>query len=195
MLQQTMPPNFGQWPAAIHLQSLTPRLSWLPLLGLGCGLLSFTVRESGVTRVDGAGPLGTVLDVLDLAGLEGLDVSIEQEMADQGVEPGDLREVVLTELALSAEPDLAFLDSIEIWVEADGVEPVLVAEGIDFPEGQARVELVTTGENFADHVAATGMSFRVDASGRAPDDDTDVTVDVAVRVEATAQGACNASKN
>jgi hypothetical protein len=169
-------------------------LWWLPLLGLGCGLLSFTVRESGVTRIDGAGPLGTVLEVLDLAGLEGMDVSIEQQMADQGVEPGDLRVVELTQLVLSAEPDLSFLDRIEIYVEADGVEEVLVAEGSSFPEGQNRVELTLTGENFADHVAATGMSFRVDAEGRAPEDDTDVTVDVAVLVEATPKGACNATR-
>lgn len=169
-------------------------LSVLPLLLLGCGLLSFTVRESAVTTVEGAGPLGAVLQVLDLAGLDGFDVAIEQEMADQGVEPGDLRSVELTELVLSAEPDLSFIDEMTITVSAPGVPEVVVAEALSFPPGQSRVALTMTGEDIAEHVTAGEMSFRVDAQGRAPEDDTDVTVDVAVRVEATAQGACNASK-
>ena len=171
-----------------------PTLASLPLLLLGCGLLSFSVRESAVTTIEGAGILGPVLDVFDLTGLDGFDVAIEQEMADQGVEPGDLRSVELTELVLQAEPDLSFIDELTISVSAPGVPEVVVAEGLSFPEGQSRVELAMTGENIADHVAAGDMSFRVDATGVSPEDDTDVTVDVAVRVEATAQGACNAAK-
>lgn len=166
----------------------------LLLLPLGCGLLTFTVEQQAVTTVEGAGLLGEILEVLDLAGFDGLEVAIEQEMADQGVEPGDLREVVLAELSLSAEPDLAFLESIAIYVEADGVPEVLVAESRSFPAGQTRVSLETTGEDLTEHVVAGAMSFRVEAEGRAPEDDTDITVDLAVRIEATAKGACNAAR-
>jgi hypothetical protein len=42
-------------------------------------------------------------------------------------------------------------------------------------------------------VAAGGITFRVDASGSAPVDDTDVDVYVKADIEATVQGACNSA--
>lgn len=172
------------------------RRSWLslPLLFLGCGLLSFTVEDERTTVVEGAGVLGELLAVLDFSGLDDFDITIEQRMADQGVEEGDLESVTLTRLDLSADPDLSFLESMDVYVGADGVDDVLVASGASFPEGQGTVALDVTGANLAEHVVAGGMKFRVEATGSAPVDDTEVTVSVEVGVQATSQGACNAAK-
>jgi len=162
----------------------------LPLVLLGCGLLTFTVEDNSTTTVEGS-LVGELLGVLDLEGLDDFDVTIEQEMADQGVEPGDLDSVTLTELTLDAD-DLSFVSSMVVLVSADGVAEVSVASAEDFSSSPVSFEM--TGANLADHVVAGGMRFRVEASGSAPAEDTDIDVHVEVRVEATTQGACNAAE-
>lgn len=164
------------------------------MLVLGCGVLSFTVEDERSTTVEGAGVLGEILAALDFSGLNDFDVTIEQRMADQGVEPGDLESVLLTRLDLSASPDLSFLESLEVYVSAEGVDEVLVAHSEAFPEGQETVALELTDADLVDHVVAGDMRFRVEARGSAPVDDTEVKVLVEVDVQATSQGACNAAK-
>lgn len=163
----------------------------VPLVLAACGLLTFTVEQESSTTVEGAGLLGEVLGALDFTGLNEFDVTIEQEMADQGVEPGDLESVTLTTLSLAAEPDLSFLISMDVYVGATGVDEVLVASAADFPEGQSTVELTPTGANLAAAVVAGDMKFRVEASGSAPVEDTEVDIFVEVEVTGTPQGACN----
>jgi hypothetical protein len=102
--------------------------------------------------------------------------------------------VRLTRLALSAEPDLSFLASIEVYVSAEGLSELRVASSGSFPEGQPTVELVLEDAELADFVVAGGMSFRAAVTGTPPTDDTVLTVEVEAEVEATAQGACNAAK-
>ena len=160
---------------------------------LGCGLLTLTVEETTVTTVPGSGLLGELLGALDFSGLDDFDVTIEQQLEDEGVEPGDLRSVVVTTLRLSAEPDLAFLEQLDVYVSAEGVPEVLVATGATFPAGTSAVDLDLTGADLTDAVIAGSMAFRVTASGSPPVDDTDITVLVAVEIDATAQGTCRAA--
>jgi hypothetical protein len=136
-----------------------------------------------------------VLDVLalDLGGLDDFDVAIEQELADQGVEPGDLRSVVVTRFALTGDPDLGFLSSMAVYVSADGVPEIEVARTGDVPDGATSVELAPTGADLTEAVTAGAMRFRIEAAGDAPRDDTVVTAAVAAEVEATPKGACNAA--
>jgi hypothetical protein len=168
--------------------------SLVPLALLGCGALTFTVENDSTTTIAGAGLLGELLGALEFAGLDDFDVEIEREMADQGVAEGDLERVTLTDLELAADPDLSFIESIEVWVSGEGVDEVLVASGDSFPEGEPLVALQTTGANLRDVVVAGGMRFRVAASGMAPEDDTRLDIHVEIEVEATAQGACNAAQ-
>lgn len=167
---------------------------FLPILVLGCGLLRFDVDSGGSTVVEGAGVLGELLGELDFTGLNDLDVTVEQEMADQGVEDGDLVSVRLTRLDLAGDHPLDFLSSLEVWVEADGVDAVRVAWIDRVPEGATELALTLDDVDLVDPVVAGAMRFRVDASGTAPPEDTRIDVDVGVRVEATTQGACNAAK-
>ncbi len=166
----------------------------VPVL-LACGLLTFTVDDDSTTTVPGAGVVGGLLSVLDFTGLDDFDITIEQEMADQGVEAGDLETVDLSVLALHAEPDLSFLSSLDVYVSGEGMDEILVASGDSFPAGAADVELTPTHADLTDIVVAGGMAFRVVASGRAPEEDTDLDVHVEVIITATAQGACSAAKD
>ena len=168
--------------------------TYLPLLLLfACEALTFTVTSRSRTTVEGAGILGEVLGALDFTGLDDFDLAIEQKMADQGVEDGDLNSVVLTRLALTADPDLSFIESMEVTVSADGVAPIVVATQDSFPEGQSTVEFDLTGADLTAAVVAGAMTFDVDVNGSAPVDDTDVRIDVEVTIEATPQGACKAA--
>lgn len=167
----------------------------LPLLLLGCGLLRFEIEEEASTEVQGAGLLGELLQTLSFTGLDDFDATVEQEIADQGVEPGDVRSLVLTRLALSAEPDLSFIDTMEIYVSAPGVDEVRVAHGADFPPGQAEVELELDEVDLVEALVAGAMTFRVEVDGTAPVEDTQVTLDIAAEVEASAKGACRATQD
>lgn len=164
----------------------------VPLL-LACDLLTLSVDQEATTTIAGAGLLGELLGALDFSGFDNFDVTVEQKLQDQGVSEGDLESVQLTVLRLQAEPDLSFIDHMDVYVSADGMTDVLVASGDSFPEGQTTVDLDLADVDLADQVIAGGMAFRVDASGEAPVDDTDVKVKVEVLVTATAQGACNAA--
>jgi hypothetical protein len=170
------------------------RLAPVAIAGLlGCGLLRFEVTQEASTVVEGVGLLGGVLGALELGGLDDFDVTVEQELEDQDVEPGDLRSVRLTQLTLTGDPELGFLSGLDVYVSADGLEEVLVATIDDVPDGQTTAELRLLDANLADAVIAGGMTFRLEASGEAPEVDTTVDAFVAVEVEATAKGACRAA--
>lgn len=191
LISPAPPPRQARRPGR---RSEAPRaLARLPLLLLGCSLLEMDVDRSATATIEGAGVLGVLLDSLELGDLDDLEVSIEEELADQGVEEGDLETVVLTEMSLSASPDLAFLDRVEVYVSGEGIAERLVASSTDFPEGQGTVHFDTTGADLTDIVVAGGMRFRIDAEGEAPVDDTEVGASVLVHLKATPQGACNAA--
>lgn len=159
---------------------------------LGCGLLRFEVDDTSSTVVEGGGVLGGLLDTLDLGGLDDFDLTIEQALADQGVEPGDLRSVVLTELSLHGEPDLGFVTKLDVYLSADGVPEFLLATLGDVAPGQTDATFTLTDVDLAEAVQAGGMQFRVDATGELPAEDTAIDAHILAEVEATAQGACNA---
>jgi hypothetical protein len=161
---------------------------------LGCGLLTFTVDEEDETTVPSGGVLGNLLGVIDLGGLDDMDVSIEQELADQGAEPGDLKSIELTRFDLHGDPDLGFLTSLDVYVRANGIPEALVASTGDVPAGQTDVSLDLEPIDLADQVIAGGLVFRIDAHGKPPAEETDIVADVSAEVSATAKGACNASK-
>lgn len=176
-----------------HLGPMRP-VHLLPIVLFACNALTFTVEQRSTTTIEGAGLLGEVLGAIDFTGLDDFDLEIERKMADQGVDDGDLRHVELTRLALTASPDLSFIESMDIYVTGEGVAPILVATQDSFPTGQETVELDLTGEDLTGVVVAGAMRFEVDVTGSAPVDDTDVRVDVEVTVEATPQGACKAAQ-
>jgi hypothetical protein len=160
---------------------------------LGCDLLRIEVSEEAETQVDGAGVLGGLLQTLDLGGLDDFDLAIEQSLADQGVEPGDLRSVEILTFTLTADPDLGFLSSMEVWVAAEGIAEFRVASIGDVARGETTAELALDPVDLAEAVQAGGMRFRVDVSGDLPEDDTVVTAAIVAEVVATPRGACNAA--
>lgn len=178
----------------VHMSSRTLVAAAAVVLLFACDLLRIEVSRDASTEVPGVGLLGGLLAPLDLGELDDFDVSVEQELADQGVEPGDLRSVELTGFTLSGDPDLGFLSAMTVYVSADGVAERRVASVGDVPDGARTAELALSDVDLADAVQAGGLRFRVDASGDAPADDTVVTATITAEVTATPKGACRASR-
>lgn len=161
---------------------------------LACRLLTITIEHEDSAMVEGAGVLAPLLEAIEFTGLDDVDVEIVQELEDQGVEAGDLRRLVLTAFELSAEPDLSFIESMDVWVSAEGIDEVRVASGRSFPRGQAKVALSLDEVDLVEQVVAGGLRFRVAVEGSAPAQDTEVGVRVEVEATATPKGACRQAK-
>ena len=141
---------------------------------------------------------GTVLE--DLVGELGfgefvsMDLANAQELENQGVAPGDVRDVelVLFELEATAPngADLSFIDSMQLYAEAPGLPRVLVASASSFPAGQAVVAFDIEPLDLTDYVVSESMTLDTEVSGRRPDQDTTVVARFAVDVGVTGQGAC-----
>lgn len=165
------------------------------LLGVACvaKLLTVRIEQEGSTLVEGAGVIGGILSALTLGGFDDLSVNIEQELANQGVAPGDIDTVYVVELTLSTPDgaDLAFLDTLDIYVESPGIDKVRIAHQDDFPEGVTTVEMAIDGVDLTEFVVAESMTITTEASGSLPEDDTTIDVFMAIDVTATVSGAIN----
>lgn len=172
-------------------------LRWLPLALLACArLLTVHIEQQASTVVEGAGALGVLLDALAFTGFTELDVTVDQELANQGVSDEEIDAAYLTAFTLSTPDgdDLSFLDTFEVYVAADDLDRVRIAHQDDFPEGAPSVDLVLDDVDLAPYIVAPSMTITTEVSGTAPMEDTTVDADIALDVEATPTGACNAAK-
>ncbi|MFN7145427.1 MAG: hypothetical protein ACK4YP_16760 [Myxococcota bacterium] len=162
------------------------------LLG-GCvnELLTIHIEQEGSGVVEGASVLGELLTALTIGGFDDLSVNIEQELANQGVDPGDISAVHVTELVLSTPDgeDLSFLDTIAITIVSPGLEEVRIAHAESFPEGVTSVALTLDDVDLTEYVVAESLTVNTEASGTLPAEDTTIHVLMGIDVTATVQGA------
>lgn len=168
-----------------------------PALAAGlvaCQLLTVPVETSATTTIEGAGLLGQLLGSVELVGLTDFEVAVSDALADQGVDEGDVRSVRLTAFTLAGAPDLGFLDSLSVSVEATGFPRTRVAWADGFADGATEVALTLDDVDLAEAVVAGDLVWTVEATGEAPVDDTTLDAFVAAEVIATPQGACRAAR-
>lgn len=171
---------------------------WLPLALFACAdLLTVPVETSASTVVEGQGAIGGILDLIEFAGFSDFDVVVEEELANQGVEEGEIREAYLTAFTLSTPDgdDLSFVDTFAVYVEAEGQPRTRIAHQEAFPEGEPVVELTLDDVDLAPFIVAPSMTITTEVTGGPPVDDTTVDADIALEVVATAKGACNAARD
>lgn len=158
-----------------------------------CGTLDrFDVGTSSSARIEEASlPAGVAEDLLGLLPFEGLDeISFEEDIANQGVTEDQIDSVKLKSLVLHTGESgltLDFIESVEFYVEAEGQPRVLVATGSDF-EGETSVELDLPDEELKPYVVAPFMTFEAEVKGKRPEQDTTITADVTLTVDATVPG-------
>lgn len=177
---------------------LITTLAAASLFALGCQgrLFSITIRDSADTVV----PRGTVLEELTgglgFSELTAMDLISSGELANQGVEPGDIEEAVLTVFELEATgpdgADLSFLQSVSLYVEAPDLPRELVASRSGFEEGETVAGFDVTEVDLADYIVSRSMTLSTEVRGNRPDEDTEVRASFEVKVGVTGQGACNA---
>ena len=157
------------------------------------------LSESAEATIEGQSTLGGITDLVGTLGFDGfteMDISQSQALVNQGVQPGDIETAIVTSFTLSAvdpdDADLSFISSLEIWVEAPDLEPVLVASQIEFPEGVSVVEFDLEDVDLVDYVVSDSMNITTEATGTVPSDTITIKADATFEIGVTAQGACNA---
>lgn len=143
----------------------------------GCGPLRFDVEVEADTTIESGGLLGGLLST-PFAGFASFDITSSQEFRNQGVSRDQVESVRLTALELSVrEPAGAtfdFLDGIEFFVEAEGLERRRVASLSPVARGQTALVLELDDVELAPYVAAPSLSLTARAQGRPPAQDTKV---------------------
>ncbi|MCK6513903.1 hypothetical protein L6R46_02435 [Myxococcota bacterium] len=177
-------------------------------LGLFAGLAAATscdgtlahidVKTGASAVVEGATLLEQLAGDMGFGDFVSMDLAAEEELANQGVGPGDIKDVRLIEFALTVtDPqggDLSWLESMELYVEAPGVERALIASADSFPEGVASVSFDLYDVDLTPYAVSEEMTLATEVSGRRPDNDTTIQADVVLDVGVTGQGACNQAK-
>ena len=181
-----------------------PRRGYVPVAllvaALACQgkLFSITIADEAKTTV----PKGTIVETLisdfGFGEFVSMDLTEAQELKNQGVADGDIKDVRLVifelEVASPANGDLSFLNSLELWVESPGLPAALVASQTDFPVGQGLVEFDIEDVDLTEYVISESMTFSTEVNGRRPEADTQIIARYEVDVGVTGQGACNQTK-
>jgi hypothetical protein len=164
------------------------------LSALTCGGLdTFSVEQSGTASIAGAGIAGALLPALSFAGLSDMNISESSEFENQGVTKDDIDSVKIESVTLTiVEPsggNFDFLDTIELYVEAEGEDRRLIASGADFADGVSVIALDVEDVELAPYAVRESMSITADGTGEAPVDDTKIKVDVVLLVDVNLDGA------
>jgi hypothetical protein len=172
---------------------------WLILLLPACGnLLTIDIEESSTTTIEQGTLLEELIGDLGFGGFAQMDVTDNQTLANQGVEPGDLESVKLISMELEAvegDGDLSFIDTLSFSATAPDVDTVVIGDQSDFPEGQAVVEMNLYDVDLVDHAVSESMTITTDVTAGRPTSDTKVKATFTMRIKATVQGARNQIDN
>lgn len=169
------------------------------LLTIGCGaidsLLTIEISETSQVMVEQGTVLESLLGDLGFGDFVSMDLTQSQELANQGVEPGDIERVTLTVLELEAiepsEADLSFFESMIFYASSPDVEQVKIASAPGFPEGEGLVSFDLEDVNLTPYVVSESMTLTTEVTAKRPDQDTLVEARFTVEVQATVQGVKN----
>ena len=83
---------------------------------------------------------------------------------------------------------LDFIQSVKFYAEAEGLPRVLVASSNDFA-GETSVEMDVESElELKPYVVAPAMTLSAEVEGKRPQEDTEITADVTLTIDATVPG-------
>jgi hypothetical protein len=170
------------------------------LLLLACGkLFSIDVEETAVATVTRGTLLEDLLGELGFAGFLDMDITSAEEIQNQGVAPGDIQDVTLTDFFLTVtDPeggDLSFLSSMAVYVESPGLERVMIASQDQFPTGVTVVPFRIEDVDLTEYVVSQSTTITTEVEGHRPEEDTTIEATFALSIGVTGQGCRNAGKN
>lgn len=156
-----------------------------------CGTLDrIEVGTSASAEIPKATLLEELLGVIDFSEFEQIDFS--KDIANQGVSEEQIDSVRLTSFVIEVEEGsgatLDFIHGVKFYAEAPDQPRVLVASSTDF-EGQTSVELELEEDvELKPYVVAPYMTLSAEVEGNKPDQDTVLTAEVRLTVDATVPG-------
>lgn len=181
-----------------------------PLLLAAVALPALTACKDGVlTRIDvdgtarttvpGGNILSSLVGSLGFDGFTAMDITSAEELENQGVEPGDIKDVKFVTFELEAVSpsgaDLSFIDEMTVTVSGPDLPDQIIARADSFPEGESLVAFEVEDVDLTDYVVSESMTLTTDVSGNQPEDDTTVEAYYLLDVGVTLQGARNAARN
>jgi len=178
------------------LHRALPLLLALPTAGCS-RLLTIEVQGESAATIEGGTVLEQLVGDLGFGGFLSMDITEDEELQNQGVEPGDLVRVELTALSLEVvegDPDLGFIDSLRVSAEAPGLPTIAVAGADAIPAGEPRVDLAVIGVDLVDYATSAEMTLRTDAEARRPDQTSRLVARYTLEVEATVRGAAKQAR-
>jgi hypothetical protein len=162
---------------------------------LACGLTTISIDESAQTEVPKATIAELILGDMGFGDFVSMDLTESSELANQGVEPGDVEDVRLTYMELEAMTpegsDLSFFNEMRIFVEAPELDRQELAWSEDFPEGESTVVFTLEEVDLTPYAVSQSMTFDIEVDAARPEDDTVVEARFGVDVRVTGQGIRN----
>lgn len=173
------------------------RAGALVAITLGCGgkLFSIDVENEATTEIAGATLLEVLVGDLGFDDFVSMNIVEDEALANQGVAPGDIEQTYLVEFTLEAtDPpgaDLAWIDTMQLYVSAPGLPDVRVASMDDFPVGQSTVFFELDDVDLTDWIVSESMTITTDVTAQRPEQTTQVRANFVLNVGVTQQGLCN----
>ncbi len=128
-------------------------------------------------------------DILSIPRME-VQTSSEQTFSNNNTRADLVEEATLDELSLTitapAKGNFDFLNDIEIYIKAEGVEEVLLASRSNIPEdGITQLELETSGADLSAYIKKENYTIRTEATtDKLIDYDVDVQVNMTFGIKA-----------
>lgn len=158
-------------------------------------LTTITIEDSAITEVEGATILETLVGDLGFESFVSMNLVESEELQNQGVEPGDIKNARLVAFELEAMSpsgaDLAFIDDMAILISAPGLSEETLASADDFPEGEALVVFDVEDVDLTDYIVSESLTLSTDVTGHRPDETTIVEARYVIDVGVTLQGVKN----
>ena len=166
---------------------------------LGCNslsdLLTIEIEESSQVLVEQGTVLESLIGELGFDDFVSMDITDSQELANQGVEPGDIERVQLTLLELEAidpsDATLSFFESMTFYASAPDTDEIKIAEAPSFPETESLVTFELEEVDLTPYVVSESMTLTTELTAQRPEVDTLIEARFVLEVQATLQGAKN----
>ncbi len=149
-------------------------------------LIAFNVDQSANFTI----PSTVVVDIPINIPTPPINISSNQEFSQNNTNADLVKDVNLTKLDLNItapdEKGFGFMESIFIYIDADGLNEVLLASMENIPEDAGQViSLETTEANLAEYIKAGNFSLRNNFTIReATSQEVDIRMDMTFRISA-----------
>lgn len=159
-------------------------------------LTTIQLDGEATTRIEGATILETLAGDLGFESFISMNLVESEELENQGVEPGDIRNARLAGFELEAvspqDADLSFIDDMLIFVSSPDLAEQPIAGADAFPEGATRVAFEVEDVDLTDYIVSESLTIGTDVTGRRPEEATEVQARYRIEVGVTLQGVKNA---